>query len=88
MSSFQIVMEYCGAGSVSDIMRLRNKTVCKQISYLDLTFLYPGTSVYKSCLKHLNKKNPAFVFNFLKHLNSTIFQFWHFLFCLVPFKLV
>ena len=23
----QIVMEYCGAGSVSDIMRLRNKTV-------------------------------------------------------------
>ena len=24
---FQIVMEYCGAGSVSDIMRLRNKTV-------------------------------------------------------------
>ena len=24
---FQIVMEYCGAGSVSDIMKLRNKTV-------------------------------------------------------------
>lgn len=23
-----IVMEYCGAGSVSDIIRLRNKTVC------------------------------------------------------------
>jgi hypothetical protein len=29
---FQIVMEYCGAGSVSDIMRLRNKTVSKLIS--------------------------------------------------------
>jgi len=25
---FQIVMEYCGAGSVADIMRLRNKCVC------------------------------------------------------------
>ncbi len=24
---FQIVMEYCGAGSVSDIMRLRRKTL-------------------------------------------------------------
>lgn len=24
---FQIVMEYCGAGSVSDIMRLRKKTL-------------------------------------------------------------
>ena len=26
---FQIVMEYCGAGSVSDIMRLRRKVVSK-----------------------------------------------------------
>ena len=24
---FQIVMEYCGAGSVADIMKLRNKVV-------------------------------------------------------------
>lgn len=28
-----IVMEYCGAGSVSDIIRLRNKTVCVCISF-------------------------------------------------------
>jgi len=27
MSNLQIVMEYCGAGSVSDIMRLRKKTL-------------------------------------------------------------
>lgn len=30
MSGFQIVMEYCGAGSVSDIMRLRRKTLNEQ----------------------------------------------------------
>lgn len=24
---FQIVMEFCGAGSVSDLMKIRNKTV-------------------------------------------------------------
>lgn len=27
---FQIVMEYCGAGSVSDIMRLRKKTLSEE----------------------------------------------------------
>jgi serine/threonine kinase 3 len=27
LRAFQIVMEYCGAGSVSDIMRLRKKTL-------------------------------------------------------------
>lgn len=27
---FQIVMEYCGAGSVSDIMRLRKKTLTEE----------------------------------------------------------
>ena len=26
----QIVMEYCGAGSVADIMRLRRQTVCSR----------------------------------------------------------
>ena len=30
---FQIVMEYCGAGSVSDIMRLRRKVVSKNAKH-------------------------------------------------------
>lgn len=34
-----IVMEYCGAGSVSDIIRLRNKTVCVCIRF-QLGFLW------------------------------------------------
>lgn len=37
-----IVMEYCGAGSVSDIIRLRNKTVraVSYLPYIPYTFLY------------------------------------------------
>lgn len=33
-----IVMEYCGAGSVSDIIRLRNKTVRVCIEKKNLAF--------------------------------------------------
>jgi serine/threonine protein kinase len=36
---FKIVMEYCGAGSVSDIMKLRGKTVIIKSQFqIDLIF--------------------------------------------------
>lgn len=35
-SDLWIVMEYCGAGSVSDIIRLRNKTVSKMFTSVSM----------------------------------------------------
>lgn len=38
---FQIVMEYCGAGSVSDIMRIRKKTLNEaEIAAVTRSFLF------------------------------------------------
>ena len=45
---FQIVMEYCGAGSVSDIMRMRQKTV----SVTDENSAQPGC-LKTDTIKHL-----------------------------------
>lgn len=42
-----IVMEYCGAGSVSDIIRLRNKTVG---AYRELQLWCVCTRVYTSVI--------------------------------------
>ena len=59
---FQIVMEYCGAGSVSDIMRLRRKVVSKnakhefwQIFYLTSfsSFSMKCTPLMYVCMKNI-----------------------------------
>lgn len=42
--SDQIVMEFCGAGSVSDLMKIRNKTVSKTV--VDVVFSLVISSSY------------------------------------------
>lgn len=41
-----IVMEYCGAGSVSDIIRLRNKTVSRLNGVLWEEFCFSAKDTY------------------------------------------
>jgi hypothetical protein len=39
-SFLKIVMEYCGAGSVSDILKLRGKTVNQKKQISNLFYIY------------------------------------------------